>query len=152
MKYVLVDTASSAEKNLNGTATIPIVPVGGSVTVQKTVVVYSDTVAATYNVQACADSAKVLTEAMESNNCGLADGILTVLGPSAGHSDLVVTAVTDPPVGALPGASFPIAATVKNQGTDPAPATTTRFLVHEHRDQYALKGGQNVPALAPTRA
>jgi subtilase family serine protease len=150
MKYVLVNTASSAEKNLNGTATIPIVPAGGSVTVQKTVIVYSDTAAATYNVQACADSAKAVIETVESNNCELADGILTVLGPSAGHSDLVVTAVTDPPAAALPGSSFPIAATVNNQGTDPAPPTTTRFfLVNTSTGiKYALKGSQSVPALA----
>ena len=89
--------------------------------------------------------------AVESNNCGLADGVLTVLGPSAGHSDLVVTAVTDPPATALPSASFQIAATVKNQGTDPAPATTTSFyLVNTSTGiKKSLKGGQSVPALAP---
>ena len=151
MKYVLVNTANSAEKNLNGTASIPIVPAGGSVTVQKTVTVYSDTASATYNVQACADSAKGVTESVESNNCGLADGVLTVLGPSAGHSDLVVTAVTDPPATALAGSSFQIAATVNNRGTDPAPPTTTSFhLVNTSTGiKKSLKGGQNVPALAP---
>ena len=151
MKYVLVNTASSAEKNLNGTASIPLVPAGGSVTVQKTVTVYSDTASATYNVQACADSAKGVTESVENNNCGLADGVLTVLGPSAGHSDLVVTAVTDPPATALAGSSFQIAATVNNRGTDPAPPTTTSFhLVNTSTGiKKSLKGGQNVPALAP---
>ena len=121
MKYVLVNTANSAEKNLNGTASIPIVPAGGSVTVQKTVTVYSDTASATYNVQACADSAKGVPESVESNNCGLADGVLTVLGPSAGHSDLVVTAVTDPPATALASSSFQIAATVNNRARIPRP-------------------------------
>jgi subtilase family serine protease len=151
MKFVLVNTASSAEKNLNGTASTPLVPAGGSVTVQKTVTVYSDTAAATYNVQACADSSKGVTESLESNNCGLADGALTVLGPSAGHSDLVVTAVTDPPATALPSAGFSIAATVMNNGTDPAPPTTTSFyLVNTSTGiKKSLKGGQSVPALAP---
>jgi hypothetical protein len=151
MKYVLVNTASSAEKNLNGSASIPIVPAGGSVTVQKTVTVYSDTASATYDVQACADSTKGVPESVESNNCGLADGVLTVLGPTAGHSDLVVTGVTDPPATALPSSSFQSAAIVTNQGTDPAPPTTTSFyLVNTSTGiKKSLKGGQSVPALAP---
>jgi len=74
-----------------------------------------------------------------------------VLGPSAGHSDLVVTAVTDPPATAMPSASFQIAATVGNQGTDPAPPTTTTFYVVNTSTgiKKGLKGGQSVPALAP---
>jgi subtilase family serine protease len=153
MKFVLVNTASSAEKNLNGTATIPIVPAGGSVTVQKTVTVYSDTASATYNVQACADSAKGVTESLESNNCGLADGVLTVLGPSAGHSDLVVTAVTDPPATALPSAGFSIAATVMNNGTDPAPPDDNQLLPreHEHRDQEVAQGRPERARAGPRR-
>ena len=74
-----------------------------------------------------------------------------MLGPSAGHSDLVVTAVTDPPATAMPSASFQIAATVGNQGTDPAPPTTTTFYIVNTSTgiKKGLKGGQSVPALAP---
>ena len=36
---------------------------------QKTVTVYSDTPSGTYTVQACADSAKVIAETLESDNC-----------------------------------------------------------------------------------
>jgi subtilase family serine protease len=63
----------------------------------------------------------------------------------------VVTAVTDPPATALPSASFSIAATVANQGTDPAPATTTTFYIVNTSTgiKKGLKGGQSVPALAP---
>ena len=151
MKYVIVNTASSAEKNLNGTATIPVIEAGGSVTVQKTVTVYSDTASATYNVQACADSAKAIVETFESDNCGLADGALTVQGIVVGHSDLVVTAVPNPPSSVLPGAAFTLAPTVANQGTDPAPASTTSFfLVNTSTGaKKNLKGGQAVPALDP---
>src|SRR5262249_53264425 len=73
MKYLLVNTVSGAEKNLNGTQTIPIVQPGASVTVQKTVTVYSDTATGAYAVELCADSAKVVTEKVESNNCLDAD-------------------------------------------------------------------------------
>ena len=63
---------------------------------QKTVTVYSDTASGTYAVQACADSTKSVTETIENNNCGFAVGALTVQGATVSHSDLVVTAVTDP--------------------------------------------------------
>jgi len=151
MKFALVDTATGVEKNLNGTASIPVVPAGASVTVQKSPVVYSDTTQAAYYVQACADSTKGVAEAVESNNCGLAAGELTVLGPTAGHSDLVVTALSTPPASAFPSSSFQITATVTNQGADPAPPTTTAFyLVNASTGvKKSLKGGQNVPALAP---
>jgi subtilase family serine protease len=151
MKYVIINTASGVEKNLNGTATIPIIEAGQSATVQKTVIVYSDTASGTYNVQACADSTKAITETFESDNCGLADGALTVQGIVAGHSDLVVTAVPTPPSSVLPGAAFDLPATVANQGTDPAPASTTSFyLVNTSTGtKKNLKGGQAVPALEP---
>jgi subtilase family serine protease len=70
MKYVIINTASSAEKNLNGTATIPIIEAGQSATVQKTVKVYSDTASATYNVQACADSTKAITRRSRAITAG----------------------------------------------------------------------------------
>ena len=151
MKYVILNATSGAEKNLNGTATIPVIEAGQSATVQKTVKVYSDTASATYNVQACADSAKAIIETFESDNCGLADGALTVQGIVVGHSDLVVTAVPNPPSSVLPSAAFTLAPTVANNGTDPAPASTTSFfLVNTGTGaKKNLKGGQNVPTLAP---
>jgi uncharacterized membrane protein len=151
MKYVIINTVSGAEKNLNGTATIPIINAGQSATVQKTVKVYSDTASATYNVQACADSTKAVIETFESDNCGLADGALTVQGIVVGHSDLVVTAVPDPPSSVLPSAAFTLAPTVANQGADPASASTTSFfLVNASTGaKKNLKGGQAVPALDP---
>ena len=146
MKFVIINTVSGAEKNLNGTATIPIINAGQSATVQKTVKVYSDTASATYNVQACADSTKGIIETFESDNCGLGDGALTVQGIVVGHADLVVTAVPDPPSSVLPSAAFTLAPTVANQGTDPASASTTSFfLVNTSTGaKKNLKGGQAV--------
>ena len=118
---------------------------------QKTVKVYSDTASATYNVQACADSAKAIIETLKSDNCALTDGALTVQGTVVGHSDLVVTAVPNPPSSVLPSAAFTLAPTVANKGTDPAPASTTSFfLVNTSTGaKKNLKGGQAVPTLLP---
>ena len=46
-----------------------------------------------------------------------------------GHSDLVVTAVPNPPGSVRPSAAFTLAPTVENDGTDPAPASTTSFFL-----------------------
>lgn len=150
MKFVLIG-AGGAEKNLNGTASTPIVAAGATVVVQKTVTVYSDTAPGPYSVQACADSTKGVPELLESNNCEIADGALTVQGPATGHSDLVVTGVTDPPADMLPSSTFTVAATVLNQGVDPAAASTTSFwLVNvANGARKSVKGGQSVGALAP---
>jgi subtilase family serine protease len=74
-----------------------------------------------------------------------------VQGIVVGHSDLVVTAVPDPPSSVLPSAAFTLAPTVANQGTDPASASTTSFfLVNTSTGaKKNLKGGQAVPALDP---
>jgi subtilase family serine protease len=74
-----------------------------------------------------------------------------VLGPATGHSDLVVTAVTDPPADVLPSSTFTVTATVLNQGADPAGASTTSFyLVNPTTGtRKSLKGGQSIGALAP---
>jgi subtilase family serine protease len=74
-----------------------------------------------------------------------------VQGIVVGHSDLVVTAVPNPPSSVLPSAAFSLAPTVANNGTDQAPASTTSFfLVNTGTGaKKNLKGGQNVPILDP---
>src|SRR5262249_1591970 len=80
MKFQLLNTVGGGTKNLKGIATIPqpIAENGGSVQVQGTVTVFGDTPLGTYQVQACADSTKVILEANEKNNCGSASGTLTI--------------------------------------------------------------------------
>jgi uncharacterized membrane protein len=151
MKFLLLNTSTGTEKNLNGTTSIPVVNAGASVTVQKTVKVYSDTASGTYTVQACADSAKIVVELSDNNNCGNADGVLTVQGVTISSADLVVTSVANPPTSVLPSATFDVAATVKNQGTDAAPASITSFFLVNASNgaRKNTKLGQNVPGLAP---
>ena len=68
-KYILVHTVTGATKNLNGTQAYPILTTGSSTSIQKVVTIFLDTPVGTYNVQACADSADVVSEGSETNNC-----------------------------------------------------------------------------------
>ena len=131
LKLVLVNTVTGVEKSLKGTLVVPPLAVGASATVASTtnVTVYSDTLSGTYTVQACADSAKAIAEAVESNNCGEAASIVTVIGTVISHADLAVTALSDPQcspeacANAIPGTNISLTATIANQGTDPVDAS-----------------------------
>ena len=68
-KYILVNTVTGATKNLNGTQLYPILSSGSSASIQRIVTIFLDTPVGTYNVQACADSADVVPEVSETNNC-----------------------------------------------------------------------------------
>lgn len=154
MKFALVDPVSGNwVKNLNGNQSTPAVNAGSSVTVQQTVTVFSDTLSGTYLVQACADAPKpgVIIETLESDNCGNSTAAVTVHGVTASNANLVVTSVTPPLTNAFPGDTFSVTALVQNKGTDPAPASTTSFILTNTKTgaKKNLKGGQSVPALAP---
>lgn len=70
--------------------------------------------------------------------------------------DLVVTAVSDPPVVAAPGASLSITDTVKNQGLFPAGASTTRYYLSSDQVKGSgdklLSETRTVSALAPAES
>src|SRR5262249_42741418 len=74
-----------------------------------------------------------------------------VSGAAAAAPDLIVTSVTDPPTTALPKDSFTVTATVKNQGTADAGASSTRFFLvsPDGTTVKNLKGLQAIDALAP---
>jgi hypothetical protein len=126
LKLVLVNTVTGVEKSLKGTLVIPALGVGASATVTSTtnVTVYSDTLSGTYTVQTCADSAKAIVEAVESNNCGEAASVVTVIGTVVSQVDLAVTALADIQcspqacANAIPGTLISLTATVANQGVD----------------------------------
>ena len=120
LKFTLVNTATGAEKNLNGSATVPTLDARDRDHRVASPKLYSDTVSGTYTVRVCADSGKDVAEPLESNNCADAPGTVTVQGVAQSNADLVVTDVPNPPAHALPGAPLTLTATVKNQGTDDA--------------------------------
>lgn len=84
----------------------------------------------------------------------LAVGLL-LLSPSTAFpkakSDLVVTALTDPPATAVLGDSFTITATVTNQGSAAIGASLTKFflLSTSGPTRKNLKGLQSISGLAP---
>jgi subtilase family serine protease len=148
-KFYLANTADATRKNLNGTQSIGALQPGQSDGPQVTVAVYSDTVPGTYVLQACADGGGDLPESDETNNCTNSTGTVTVAVAARLTHDLVVTALTDPPATALPGDSFPVTATVKNQGTGAIGTSTTKFYLVNVADSSRknLNGLQSVPAL-----
>ena len=156
LKFTLVNTATGAEKNLNGTATVPTLDARTEITVPASAKVYSDTASGVYTVRVCADSGKAVAELLESNNCADAAGTVTVQGIVQSSGDLVVTDVPNPPAHALPGAPLTLTATVRNQGSEAAPATVTTFYLvntssgaRKNVKNPAGTSGLATPALAP---
>jgi subtilase family serine protease len=148
MKFLLVNPVGGATKNLKGTQAVPSLVSGATANVQQTVSLYADTAPGTYTVRACVDSAKVIPETAEGNNCATTIETVTVQGTAPSNVDLVVTVLTDPPATALPGDSLPLTATVKNLGSSTSNASTTRFfLVGAVRKN--LKGVQPIGPLGP---
>ncbi len=68
-------------------------------------------------------------------------------------SDLVETAVSNPPANAAPGSQFPVTDTVKNIGRGTAGASTTRYYLSldttKSSGDKLLTGSRAVPSLAP---
>src|SRR4030095_542874 len=84
------------------------------------------TAAGAYYLLACADDLGVVAETNESNNCVASVRTTLLALPTA---DLAVTAVSDPPVAAVPGTSFLVTDTTLNVGPVSVPATTTRYVL-----------------------
>jgi subtilase family serine protease len=118
-------------KNLKGTLAVPAVPKGTLVKqLFATPSVDEETIPGTYIVRACVDSKEVVPESSDGNNCTPAPETLTVTGLPLSLADLAVTTLTTaltPPATLLPGETFSLTATVKNNGTGASPSTTTKF-------------------------
>jgi subtilase family serine protease len=114
-----------------------------------TVTVPAATPFATYFLLACADDGAAVAESLESNNCRAATSTVVVSKP-----DLTVTAVSNPPGQAQPGAVFTVTDAVLNIGGASAGASTTRYYMSANtvRDtgDLLMKGTRAIPALAPS--
>lgn len=133
----------------------------------------------TYFVIACADELKTVAESIETNNCGASpspfmvtrcgngttepgetcDDGNTMSGDgcsatctSEGMSDLVETAVTNPPAVANLNTSFNVTDTAQNIGATTAGASTTRYFLSLDANKSGgdpqLTGQRAVPSLA----
>jgi subtilase family serine protease len=145
--YLSVDTTrSSTDWRLTGSRSVPSltpgVPSAGTATV---------TAAAappgSYFLLACADDLAVVFEGDEQNNCAASSS--TVLLAAA---DLVVSALTDPPVAVNVGSNFANTNTVLNAGNVSAGTSTLRFYLslnttYESGDR-PLSATRSIPGLA----
>ena len=134
---------------LSGVRSIPPLAPGASSTATVTVFIPSGTAAGTYYLLACADDLGVVSETNESNNCVASVRTTQLTLPTA---DLAVTAVSDPPVAAVPGTTFMVTDTTLNVGPVSVPSSTTRYLLSVDAVRSAddvVIGSRGMGALGP---
>jgi subtilase family serine protease len=125
--YLSLDTLrDGADVLLVGARAIPPLAPNAFSTVAVTVTIPTGTPAGTYFLLACADDLGAVSETNETNNCRASVRTTQLSLPTA---DLAVTALSDPPVAAVPGSSFLVTDTTTNVGPIAVAATTTRYLL-----------------------
>ena len=120
--YLSLVRRKTQESKLLGARPVPSLAPGASSQGTATVLVPVSIVPATYYLLACADDLGRVAEEIESNNCTASASPVTM-----GRPDLVVTAVSNPPVSATRGSSFTVTETVANEGALRADPSTTRY-------------------------
>src|SRR5262249_9121412 len=131
-KFFLVPTDGARKKNLSGIQIIktPLAPneSDGSLA---TFAVFSDTIADTYYLQACADALDFVDESDDSDDSNCTTSVGTIVVDAA--PDLIISAIKTPSIsgGSVGvGGSFQVENTVKNVGPiAAAKSVTTYFLV-----------------------
>jgi subtilase family serine protease len=145
--YLSLDQiVNSGDRALTPTRSVPSLGAGTSSTGTATAVVSSSTPLGTYYLLACADDAAVVAEGSESNNCTASTTAVQVMG-----TDLVVSAMTEPPSSASLGGTFAITETVHNQGNGSAGTSTTRYYLSVDTNSGGdkrLSATRSVPSLA----
>jgi subtilase family serine protease/subtilisin family serine protease len=148
--YLSLDTIRNAgDILLTGARGIPPLAPGQFSTDTVTVFIPAGTAAGAYYLLACADDLGVVAETNESNNCVASVRTTLLALPTA---DLAVTAVSDPPVAAVPGTSFLVTDTTLNVGPVSVPATTTRYVLSVDAVRSAddvVIGSRGMGALGP---
>src|SRR5262245_61715522 len=133
---------------LAGGRTVPALVAHGVSAGPAGLVIPTTTPVGTYHLLACADGTGVVPESDDTDNCMAAAGLLRV-----GRPDLVVTAVSDPPATALPGGTFPVTDTVRNQSEFIAGASWVQYFLSADGVKNAaarlLWGSRGVAVLAP---
>jgi hypothetical protein len=147
--YLSLDQArSSGDRLLTGSHAVPALIAGASSAATITVKVPAATPLGTYWLLACADDKRVVVESDEANNCvGSPDSVLVAL------PDLVTTSLSAPPAQLPPGGKFTIGDSVRNQGTAPAAASTSRYYLSldgvRDAGDVLLTGTRAIVDLAP---
>jgi subtilase family serine protease len=147
--YLSLDPVKNAgDTLLTGMRAVPGLAGGASQSGTVTVTIPAATPLNTYFLLACADDLNVVAEADESNNCvATATATVTVTRP-----DLTLDAVSSPPATKARGTSFPVTDTVRNVGTVPSVASSTRYYLSldamKSANDVLLTGSRAVPGLA----
>jgi hypothetical protein len=150
--YLSLDgTKGGGDVLLTGTRPVPALNSGDTSTGTVTVTVPGSTATDTYFLLACADDTTTVFESDEGNNCiASATQVQIQAAPSP---DLVVTALSDPPVTAPRGTGFSVTDTTRNRGGGPTLTDSrTRYYLSTDTSKGSgdkrLKGAHVVPALA----
>jgi hypothetical protein len=147
--YLSLDAVKSAgDTLLSGTRAVPGLAGGASQSGTVTVTIPAATPLNAYFLLACADDLDVVAEADESHNCvATATATVTVTRP-----DLTVDTVSSPPATKARGTSFPVMDTVRNVGTVPSVASSTRYYLSldamKSANDVLLTGSRAVPGVA----
>jgi hypothetical protein len=148
--YLSTDQArNTGDTALTGTRAVGALAAGSSSSGTVTVTVPSGMSAGTYFLLACADDDTTEAEQSETNNCRASTTSVQV---TIGVSDLVVTAVSDPPATAFRRSRFTVTDTTQNSGTGSAGSSTTRYYLSTDQTRSTgdrrLSGSRVVPGLA----
>ena len=143
--YLSTTTSKGSGRLLSGSRAVAQLGPGATSTGTVTVTVSAGSAGA-YFLLACADDTRLVSEALETNNCRASATKVTVSGP-----DLVVTAVSNPPATASTGSTFSVTDTVANAGAVTAAASTTRYYLSTTTSKSGARlqnGKRAVPSLA----
>jgi len=147
VKYYLVSSVDGSRTDLKGTQSVPALAPTQAFTDETTLTVREETVPGPYRLQACADSAKAVTEKDEDDNCLTSAGDVQVTP----QPDLVVkkVTVTGAPLSVGPGDALAIKTVVKNKGLAAAATSALKFVLMDTSTAATknLKGTQAVPGV-----
>ena len=146
--YLSLDMLKNAgDTLLSHVRGVPALGGGATSTGTVTVTIPSNTALGTYFLLACADDTSVVPESNEGNNCLASSTTLQVTRP-----DLIELSVSNPPALGLPGGSFSVTDTAKNNGAVTAGGSSTRYYLSADTTKSSgdklLSGSRGVPALA----
>ncbi len=146
--YLSLDALKDAgDTLLSHTRSVPGLGASAISTGTVTVTIPSGTTLGNYFLLACADDTDAVAESNEANNC-LASSTLQITRP-----DLIELSVSNPPALGLPGASFSVTDTAKNNGAvTTGKGSSTRYYLSinttRSSDDKLMGGGRGVPTLA----
>lgn len=142
-------TKTSTSLLLSGSRSVPGLAPGASSTGTVTLGIPTRVPPGSYNLLACANDTRLVTEVNYTNNCYVADTPISVIA-----ADLIESAVSNPPLSKNLGNGFFVTDTAMNQGSATTGTTSvTRYYLSptaaKTSSSKLLSGSRSVPVLAP---